>query len=152
MAGHLPGFLPLSGEVSHLERPWRLNDAAVDSVDAPRPILHRFLATRGFVEQSDIDDYLSFSLANMADPALMPDATVAADRILDAIKRDEKVTVYGDYDVDGVTSSALLFLALRAMFGFEVEVYIPHRLKEGYGLMRKQSVKLLRVGLHLSLP
>lgn len=134
MTGHRPDFLPLLGAQSFLGRPWRINGAAVDASDSPRPLLHRFLATRGLVERSSIEDYLSYSLANMSDPALMPDATIAADRILDAIINGETVTVYGDYDVDGVTSTAVLSLALKSMFDFEVNIYIPHRLKEGYGL------------------
>jgi single-stranded-DNA-specific exonuclease len=145
MTGHLSGFLPLVGVQSHLGRPWRIHRAALDVTGSARPLLHRFLSTRGLVEPSAVEDYLSYSLANMCDPALMPDATQAAERILDAISNGEQVTVYGDYDVDGVTSAAVLSLALKSMFGFTVHVYIPHRLKEGYGL-NKQAIRQIADG------
>ena len=133
-------FLPLVGAQSHLGRRWRIHGASIDPPNLSRPLLHRFLATRDLIDRLDVEDYLSYSLANMCDPALMPDATRAAERILDAISLGEQVTVYGDYDVDGVTSSAVLSLALKAMFDFTLQVYIPHRLKEGYGL-NEQAIR-----------
>ena len=126
-------YRSLPGPESLLGRPWRLKALDNASSDANH-LGRRFLRTRGLSDPSEIDAWLNYSLQNMSDPALMPDATIAARRIIDGIARGESITVYGDYDVDGVTSSALLHLALRSMFDFELKVYIPHRLKEGYGL------------------
>ncbi|MGB0646736.1 MAG: single-stranded-DNA-specific exonuclease RecJ [Bradymonadia bacterium] len=127
-------FRSLAGLPSHTGRPWRRKAASSPNASSSNDIVHRFLATRGLSDLPEVESYLGYSLSNMIDPASMPDATLAADRILAAIASGERVTVYGDYDVDGVTSSALLALAFRSMFNFEIDVYIPHRLKEGYGL------------------
>lgn len=127
-------FRSLAGLPSHTGRPWRLKTVSPSNALTSSDLVHRFLATQGLVDQAEVERHLGYSLSHMTDPALMPDATRAADRILTAITSGERITVYGDYDVDGVTSSALLFLAFRSMFKIELDVYIPHRLKEGYGL------------------
>ena len=141
------GFTSLKGAPSLLGRPWRIR-ALPEQFNAEE-LVNRFLRTRGLSEASDINAWLNYSLRDMSDPALLPDITHAAERILDGVGRGEKITVYGDYDVDGVTSSALLHLALQWMFGFELDVYIPHRLKEGYGLNSDAIKKIADAGTSL---
>lgn len=143
-------FIPVQGQPSVSQRPWRLRRRPQDkNLANTASLARRFLAVRDDLGASQIDHILGFSLREMADPALMPDGRVAAERLLRAIEVNEKITVYGDYDVDGVTSSALLFLALKAMFGVEIDVYIPHRLKEGYGLNSDAIRNLSQSGTQL---
>ena len=71
---------------------------------------------------------------------MLKDAQKAIDRIIDAIDADEKILVFGDYDVDGITSSAMMMICLLP-FGAQVNFFLPHRVRDGYGL----SVKVLNV-------
>ena len=137
-----PTFVPLPGKLSFSERSWRL--ALAPETEHLSSIADRLLACRGVTLDSERTAYLGLSLRDMPDPALMPDISRAALRILEAIDAQERITVYGDYDVDGVTSSAVLSLALRDLFGTQVQVYIPNRLKEGYGLNKDALLKLAK--------
>ena len=91
------------------------------------------LINRGINELESARAYLSPSLADLHDPQLLKGIPEAVVRIAAAIEKKEKITVYGDYDVDGTTSTALLVLFLREI-GSNCNYYIPDRLKEGYGL------------------
>src|SRR5262249_29665730 len=77
--------------------------------------------------------FLDAPLAGLHAPDLLPGVGAAAERILHAVAAGRRICVYGDYDVDGVTGSALLLQALR-LLGATVDVYVPDRLSEGYGL------------------
>jgi single-stranded-DNA-specific exonuclease len=93
----------------------------------------RVLVGRGFREAEATRRFLNPQLRQLGDPFALPDMTAAADRVLAAIARRERIVIYGDYDVDGVTSSALLTRVLKAAGG-EVANFLPHRMDEGYGL------------------
>lgn len=95
--------------------------------------LARVLAARGVVSPAQIDRFLRPRLSDLADPFDLPDMAAAADRVWRALEANEPIAVYGDYDVDGVTSAALLVLVLRAL-GARVAVSLPNRIDEGYGL------------------
>lgn len=77
--------------------------------------------------------FLARKLNQLHDPELLPGVSAAADRIVSALKAQRRITVYGDYDVDGVTSVSLLWHCLK-LAGGQVDYYIPSRLEEGYGL------------------
>ena len=85
------------------------------------------------IKEEDIEMFLRPTRKNFHDPFLMPDMEKAVDRIINAINNQEKIIIYGDYDVDGITSITVLksFLENR---GISVDSYIPNRLQEGYGL------------------
>ena len=85
------------------------------------------------IEEEKIDVFLHPTRQNFHDPFLMPDMKIAVERILKAIENKEKTIIFGDYDVDGITSITVLksFLEDR---GLHVDSYIPNRLEEGYGL------------------
>jgi len=113
-----------------------VDESVVESIAAhsklPLPIA-RVLALRGFQNQEEIENYLTPRLANLADPALLPGVERAVSRVWQAIDSGESITVFGDYDVDGVTSSALLVRVLTVL-GAKVQAFIPDRIEEGYGL------------------
>jgi single-stranded-DNA-specific exonuclease len=97
------------------------------------PLLAQCLLNRGFSEPSAIDNFLSPRLKNLADPFLLPNMAVAVERLLRARDQNESLVIFGDYDVDGVTSTALLVEVLRPL-GWKVDFYLPNRMDEGYGL------------------
>lgn len=97
------------------------------------PLVAGLLVRRGLVDVQQAGDFLEPRLSALYDPSLMPGCDEAVDRILQAVKDRQPVVIYGDYDVDGVTASAILWHMLK-MLGAEVQTYIPHRVDEGYGL------------------
>ncbi|MEC9464342.1 MAG: single-stranded-DNA-specific exonuclease RecJ [Myxococcota bacterium] len=107
-----------------------------DEPSAPGPLapwLMTILARRGFSEESHVKSYLTSSLAKLDDPLLIADMEPALDRIERALRHGEKITIYGDYDVDGVCATSVLVEFLRGLGG-TVDFYIPDRRAEGYGL------------------
>jgi single-stranded-DNA-specific exonuclease len=99
------------------------------------PLLAQCLLNRGHTEPEAIARFLKPQLRQLADPFLLPNMRTAVDRLFAARERGEPLVIFGDYDVDGVTSTALLLEVLRAL-GWKVDAYLPHRLDEGYGLSR----------------
>src|ERR1022692_4203891 len=97
------------------------------------PLLTQCLVNRGFNEPAQITGFLEPRLKQLADPFLLPNMVAAVERLLQARECNEPLVVFGDYDVDGVTSTALLFEVLGKL-GWSVNFYLPHRLDEGYGL------------------
>lgn len=93
------------------------------------------------IKEEDIETFLHPTRQNFHDPFLMPNMNIATDRILKAIENNEKTIIYGDYDVDGITSITVLksFLEDR---GLHVDSYIPNRLEEGYGLNKPAIEKI----------
>ena len=91
------------------------------------------MLSRGYESPEDARRYLEPKLSNLHDPTLLPGVSEAADRIVKAIENGRRVTIYGDYDVDGVTSTAMLWHCLK-LLGARVDYYIPSRMEEGYGL------------------
>jgi single-stranded-DNA-specific exonuclease len=96
-------------------------------------VLAQLLLNRGITEPAGAKDFLDASLKGLHDPALLPGATDAARRIVQAVRDRRRIVIYGDYDVDGVTGSAILIECLR-LAAADVRFYVPHRLEEGYGL------------------
>jgi single-stranded-DNA-specific exonuclease len=96
-------------------------------------VLAQILLARGYDEPVRAQAFLDAKLTGLHDPELLPGVPAAADRIVAALKDKRKITIYGDYDVDGVTATSLLWHCLR-LAGGKVDYYVPHRLEEGYGL------------------
>ena len=97
------------------------------------PWLAEMLIRRGFSEQEKATHFLQPRLKTLSDPFLLPAMEAAVARILAAVDGRERIVIYGDYDVDGVTSITILARTLRA-YGAEVAAFLPHRVDEGYGL------------------
>ena len=102
-------------------------------------LLATVLVNRDIVEEKDVELFLNPTRNDFHDPYLMPDMRQAVDRIVKAIKNKEKTMIYGDYDVDGITSITVLSRFFKER-GLEVGAYIPNRLDEGYGL-NKSAIK-----------
>ncbi len=97
------------------------------------PLLAQCLLNRGFSEPEPITRFLQPRLKSLADPFLLPNMQAAVERLFAARERGESLVIFGDYDVDGVTSTTLLAELLGAL-GWKVNAYLPHRMEEGYGL------------------
>ena len=97
------------------------------------PVLAQVLSARGLQSSAAASAFLTSKLNELHDPELLSGVPEAADRIVAAVKNGRRITIYGDYDVDGVTSTSLLWHCLQ-IAGAKVDYYIPSRLEEGYGL------------------
>ena len=106
------------------------------------PLLAQCLINRGFTNPEDVDDFLHPKLARLSDPFLLPNMQIGVDRLFAARAAGERVVIFGDYDVDGVTSCALLNESLSAL-GWQTATYLPHRMDEGYGLSLEAAKKCL---------
>jgi single-stranded-DNA-specific exonuclease len=111
-------------------------------------VLATVLVNRNIVKDDDIKMFLEPTRNDFHDPYMMPDMKNAVDRILKAIESKEKVIIYGDYDVDGITSITVLKKFLQAR-GLETGFYIPNRLNEGYGLNKTAIKKIADEGYTL---
>lgn len=120
-----------------MNKKWQIyetNEAEINKISQKynlNRLLSSIIVNRNIKE--DIDVFLNPTRSNFYDPFLMPDMEIAVDRIIKAINNKEKMIIYGDYDVDGITSITVLksFLEDRGIY---VDSYIPNRLEEGYGL------------------
>lgn len=97
------------------------------------PLMAQVLVARGYTTADDAKRHLEPKLSNLHEPSLLPGVPEAAERIVKAINDQRRITIYGDYDVDGVTSTALLWHCLK-LHNAKVDYYIPCRTTEGYGL------------------
>jgi single-stranded-DNA-specific exonuclease len=118
---------------------WRLmphDRAAVERLAAAlqtSPVVAQLLLNRGLDAPETARRFLDAPLSGLHPPEMLPGVREAADRICAAVHAGRRICVYGDYDVDGITGSAILLTVLR-LLGTNVQLYVPHRLEEGYGL------------------
>lgn len=124
-------------EIEELQEKYKMNK-----------LLATILSNRGIVKEEQIEKFLKPKRNDFYDPYGMPDMKITVDRIIKAIENQEKTIIYGDYDVDGITSVTVLksFLEER---GLNVGVYIPNRLDEGYGLNKTAVEKIAQEGYTL---
>jgi single-stranded-DNA-specific exonuclease len=111
-------------------------------------VVSQILAARGLKGDAAAAFLYPDYEAHLHDPFLLTDMEPAVARILKAVEKGERVAVYGDYDIDGITASAVLIEGLRAQ-GLEAESYIPDRFEEGYGINRAALAKLKADGYDL---
>lgn len=112
------------------------------------PIAAQLLYNRGMKNESQAVDFLNPEYGKLHDPFLFKDMEKAVERILQAIQKKEKIIVHGDYDADGVTSAAVLFKILKNL-NADVEVFIPHREWDGYGLNMENCQNFVDQGFKL---
>ncbi len=134
-----------------MRKTWRLlpHDPAVVQRLAAQlrhpPLVAQLLLNRGIHDADDADRFLRSPLKGLHAPQLLPGVPQAVERLLAAIKAGKKICVYGDYDVDGVTGTAILVQGLRLLGGV-VDLHVPHRLSEGYGLNTEALRQIARNG------
>jgi single-stranded-DNA-specific exonuclease len=131
-------LLPSNSNLSALGKRWLHAAPAAEALDLARELdLHPQVASllwqRGYRDRDQVRAFLDPRLQSLGDPFQLTDLRRAAERILHGIAAKEKMVVFGDYDVDGITSSALMWRILRRL-GADVETFLPLRMEEGYGL------------------
>ena len=145
----LPAALNIARSI--LGQPWRWRGTETDGRDPdfqPDDLVASLLIARGVAREA-IEAHRAPSIRGfMPDPSIFRDMDVAAERLADAVMRDEPVTIFGDYDVDGATSAALLVRLLRSL-GSNPGIYIPDRLMEGYGPSGEALVRIAAGGARL---
>jgi single-stranded-DNA-specific exonuclease len=112
------------------------------------PVVAQALLNRDIRDAAAGETFLRPSLRELHDPNLLPGMAVASARIARAIRDGEKIVIYGDYDADGITATAILWHAIRLLCG-QVEYYIPHRVDQGYGLVTEAIEQLAASGARL---
>ncbi|MFW6294453.1 MAG: single-stranded-DNA-specific exonuclease RecJ [Halanaerobium sp.] len=106
--------------------------------------LEQLLSERGIISEEQKEIYLNSELKYLSDPFLLPEMNKAVKRIEKAVKNGEKILVYGDYDVDGITSTALLYRFFKNAFDLEIEYFLPDRIEDGYGLNLEALKKIIK--------
>lgn len=130
-----------------MAKPWRFlpyDAGRVKDLSVQLPVsavLAQILSARGYEDHGLARIFLNSKLNELHDPELLPGVPAAADRIVSALQAGRRITIYGDYDVDGVTATSLLWHCLK-LAGATVDYYIPSRLEEGYGINSEAIAKL----------
>jgi single-stranded-DNA-specific exonuclease len=137
-----------------MKKRWELRDR-VESLPCPlnngslvHPLVMEILAARGCVTSEEIRTFLTPMLSDMLDPQLLRGMDSAIARLMAARRNTETICIYGDYDVDGITGTALLVSFLRAT-GFACIYFIPNRFDDGYGLNAASIEKIIELGAQL---
>ncbi|MCU0914780.1 MAG: single-stranded-DNA-specific exonuclease RecJ [Planctomycetes bacterium] len=112
------------------------------------PLVAQVLLNRGITEAESGSVFLQPKLTELIRPGQMPGIEPAVARLKEAVEKKQKITVYGDYDVDGITGVSILW-ELLTLLGAQVDFYIPHRIEEGYGLNREAVRSLAEAGTQL---
>jgi single-stranded-DNA-specific exonuclease len=130
------------------EPDFHLIDDMSKKLNLPSTII-KILINRGLDTPEKVDKFINPAYSDLKDPFLLPHMEVGVERIVQALRDNERMMVYGDYDVDGVTAAGLMFLVLNKL-GAQVSYYLPNRLVEGYGISEdglaeavRQKVKLI---------
>ncbi|MCO6454836.1 MAG: single-stranded-DNA-specific exonuclease RecJ [Pirellulaceae bacterium] len=133
---------------------WRIHShdavriAELERAAAVPAVVAQLLLSRGVHDPRRARDFLDARLSGLLDPDLLPGVPEASERILAALQAGRRILIYGDYDADGMTATALLYSCLR-MLGGDVGYYVPNRLDEGYGLNAEALETLARRGASL---
>lgn len=112
------------------------------------PLIGNLLVSRNIILPEKVEGFLNPKIEDLKDPFLLRDMERAIERIDEGIKRGEKIVIYGDYDVDGITSISILYTALKKI-GADVSYYIPERILEGYGINEKAIDYIKSIGTKL---
>ena len=129
-------------------RPAQAGAQALSQQLSISPLLAQLLLNRSLIEMPRAQSFLSPKLTDLIDPTRMPGLTGAVELVLQAVAEKKKIAIYGDYDVDGITSVAILWHLFR-LLGADADYYIPHRIEEGYGLNNDAIRQLAEAGTQL---
>ncbi len=135
------------------EKSWIIADSCLDAAELAgrlktSPLIAQILINRGITDAGDCRDFLLPTLKLLPDPSLIANLPRAAQRIAQAIRDRQKIVIYGDYDVDGITATSILWHAIR-LLGGRADYYIPHRIEEGYGLNSDAITQICDDGANL---
>ncbi len=130
-----------------VDPPGDLVEGIAAEVDLPNTVV-KILINRKIDTVDKVRKFINPRLEDLTDPFILKGMEGAVDRITDALKQNEKIMIYGDYDVDGITATALLFLVLNRL-GAQVDYYLPNRLTEGYGLSKDGILEARGKGISL---
>lgn len=130
-------FEPDKNKIEEIKNKYKVNQ-----------LLATILANRNILKEEDIRLFLNPTRNDFYNPFLITDMDIAVNRIIKAIENKENITIYGDYDVDGITSITVLKSFLNDI-GVETNTYIPNRLIEGYGLNKEAIDKISKKGCNL---
>jgi single-stranded-DNA-specific exonuclease len=153
-AGPSDEFVIRRNDVLRSKARWKLNDIDADAVSRltrelnVHPVVARLLVARGIADPAEAERFIYGGKDHFHDPFSLDGMEAAVERIREAVRKREKIRIYGDYDADGVCSTALmthLFRFLEAHFDY----YIPHRTLEGYGLNRSALEQAKHDGVSL---
>ncbi len=138
-----------------MEKKWLIRNTSKDISSLAKnsgvsEVIAKILINRGFHNDIDIKKFMRASIEDLYDPFLMKDMEKATDLIKLAIENKEKIVVYGDYDADGVTSTVIMYKALKQC-GANVEYHVPDREHEGYGINSDRIRKLNEEGFKVVL-
>ncbi|MGK0465787.1 single-stranded-DNA-specific exonuclease RecJ [Clostridium sp.] len=133
-----------------MEKKWLLRNTSADIAllaknSGVSEVVAKILNNRGLINEIEIKKFMRTSLEDLYDPFLMKDMEKATGLMVTAIKNNEKIVIYGDYDADGVTSTVILYKALKNC-GAQVDYYVPNRENEGYGINSDRIRKLKQQG------
>ncbi|MEX0977868.1 MAG: DHH family phosphoesterase, partial [Pirellulales bacterium] len=137
-----------------MAKQWRIHphDAArivaLERSAAVPAVVAQLLLCRGIHDPRVARDFLEARLASLRDPEELPGLTAAADRITAAVAAGRRIVIYGDYDVDGMSATAILYLCLK-MLSAQVSYYVPNRIDEGYGLHCDALASLAAAGAQM---
>ncbi len=136
-----------------MQKKWQVlpetNQTVVDKYPELNPVILQLLFNRGLTTQDQIDDFFAASYEDQIhDPFLFQDMSKAVKRLFEAVFKKEKVMIFGDYDADGVSASAIMYQALTGL-GLSTEVYIPFRETEGYSLNQSVAENIVKQGFNL---
>jgi len=145
--------MPLSARRQERQRHWVIRPADERRNELAKelkvsPLLAQLLVNREIIDSTTARAFLNPRLTELIEPEKMPGVTSAVEIIKRTIETADKITVYGDYDVDGITGVTILWQVLT-MLGAKVDYYIPHRIDEGYGLNEKAIKALAKAGSKL---
>jgi len=126
----------------------KIKNVFVNKYSKYSQIVLQLLFNRGIKEKEEIDNFFNSDYEKLYDPFLFKDMAQAVELIIKHIKEQKKITVYGDYDADGVTATALVYEVLKTLRA-KVDVYIPDRVSEGYGLNKEAINEIINNASHL---
>lgn len=128
----------------------KISDSDTNKFPEINPIILQLLYNREITTQEQIDSFLTLDYGqDQHDPFLFKDMEKACQRIEEAVKNQENILVHGDYDADGVCSSSLMVTTLKKLGAKNLDIYIPHRETEGYGLNKKTVDYLVEKNINL---
>ena len=142
---------PQESSISHVAKRWRMRlfdegrAQQFEELCRVSPVVAQLLALRGLKSPVECTQFLENKMSNLRDPDQLPGCVRAAEVIWESVQLKEKIVVYGDYDADGMTSTAILVSCLETI-GAEVKYFVPNRLDDGYGLGHEALEKLASQG------